>query len=60
MNKNNGAVGGMTLGGTLTVIFVVLKLVGVINWSWLWVLCPMWLPTAVFVVALIWAIHKFK
>ncbi len=62
MNKDGRTVNGMTLGGTLTVIFVVLKLVGVIHWSWLWVLAPMWLPIAifVFVVALIWAVHKFK
>lgn len=60
MNKDGRAVGGMTLSGTLTVIFVVLKLVGVIHWSWLWVLAPMWLPTAIFAAVLIWAVRKFK
>lgn len=40
--KNNSS-GGMTLGGVLLVVFVVLKLVGVINWSWLWVLSPLWI-----------------
>jgi hypothetical protein len=30
----------MGLASTLTVIFIVLKLVGVINWSWWWVLLP--------------------
>ena len=50
----------MASGGTLTVIFVVLKLVGVIHWSWLWVLAPMWLPTAIFAAELIWAVHRFK
>lgn len=35
----------------LTLIFVTLKLVGVITWSWWWVLSPIWLPV-VSVVAL--------
>lgn len=30
-----------------TVAFIVLKLTGVINWSWLWVLAPIWIPTAI-------------
>ncbi len=28
---------------TLTIVFVVLKLVGVIDWSWIWVLSPIWI-----------------
>ena len=27
----------------LTMIFLVLKLVGVIHWSWWWVLSPLWI-----------------
>jgi len=38
-----GSTGGLGLGGVLTVIFVVLKLLGLIKWSWLWVLSPMWI-----------------
>lgn len=30
----------------LTSVFVILKLLGAITWSWLWVLCPLWLPLA--------------
>ena len=30
--------------GLLGVAFVVLKLTGVINWAWLWVLAPFWIP----------------
>jgi hypothetical protein len=29
--------------GILTFIFVVLKLCNVINWSWWWVFCPIWI-----------------
>ena len=34
---------GVGLPTILTVIFVVLKLVGVIDWSWWWVLSPLWI-----------------
>lgn len=27
---------------TLTIVFVILKLTGVINWAWVWVLSPTW------------------
>lgn len=32
------------------VIFAVLKLTGVIAWSWWWVTCPLWAPVAVAVL----------
>lgn len=37
---------GEGFGAMLTVAFIVLKLCGVINWSWWWVLCPLWGPLA--------------
>ncbi len=49
--------GGLGLVSVLTLVFVVLKLTGVINWSWIWVLSPVWivglLVVAVFVVILV-------
>jgi hypothetical protein len=33
------------------VLFVALKLCGVIAWSWIWVIAPVWIPLA-FCVAL--------
>lgn len=36
--------GGITFSGLLTCIFIVLKLTNIINWSWWWVLSPIWLP----------------
>ena len=41
---------GLGLVSVLTIVFVVLKLVGVINWSWLWVLSPIWIDLLIFVV----------
>lgn len=42
---------------TLTLIFVVLKLLGLIDWPWLWVLSPIWISVlliaAVFGVILV-------
>lgn len=43
MNSNRNSSSGIGICGVLTIVFVVLKLVGVINWSWLWVLCPLWI-----------------
>ena len=33
--------------GTLTIVFIILKLTHVIDWSWWWVLAPLWIPVAV-------------
>lgn len=46
-NKTKGTAGGVTFCGLLTVAFIVLKLTGVICWSWLWVLAPLWIPTVI-------------
>lgn len=40
MESNNSRLG---LGDLLLVAFVVLKLCGVIDWSWWWVLSPAWI-----------------
>ena len=41
-----------SLTTVLLVIFVVLKLVGSIAWSWWWVLSPLWIPAVLWVVML--------
>ena len=41
-------------GGIVTpvaIVFVVLKLVHVISWSWWWVLSPLWTPVAAYLIA---------
>jgi hypothetical protein len=35
---------GIGFGGALTLLFITLKLIGVIQWSWWWVLSPIWIP----------------
>lgn len=46
-DRNRGTSDGMSFCSLLTVAFIVLKLVGVINWSWLWVLAPIWIPVVI-------------
>jgi hypothetical protein len=51
-SKNFNTTGG--IGGTLLQIaFIVLKLCGVINWSWMWVLSPMWIGFALWFVGVV-------
>lgn len=42
--------------GLLTIVFIVLKLTGVIAWSWLWVVAPLWAPVAIIVGLLLIAL----
>lgn len=45
--------GGVGVGGLLLVAFIVLKLVGVIDWSWWWVLSPAWIGVILTLIAVI-------
>lgn len=49
-SNRNSSSSGIGICGVLTIVFVVLKLVGVINWSWLWVLCPLWIDILLMVI----------
>lgn len=42
--------GGLGLASTITLIFIVLKLIGVIDWSWFWVFSPLIVSGAIFLV----------
>lgn len=44
---------GLGLSSVLTIIFVVLKLCGLIDWSWLWVLSPTWISIGLTVVLIL-------
>lgn len=37
----------------LGIVFIVLKLIGVIDWSWWWVLLPLWGPFVLFITVFI-------
>lgn len=52
-NNNDTSSSGMSFVGVLTLIFIVLKLIGVINWSWVAVLSPLWITLIIDVVIFI-------
>lgn len=37
----------------LTLLFITLKLLGKIDWSWWWVLSPLWITAAIVIVILV-------
>ena len=41
---NENAQGGIGFMGLLAIVFITLKLLGVITWSWWWVTAPLWGP----------------
>jgi len=53
-SSSSSSSGGIGFVGLLTIVFIVLKLTKYIDWSWWWVLSPIWISTIVFVaIALI-------
>lgn len=46
--------GGISFLGLLTIVFIALKLCDKIDWSWLWVLSPLWIPIILFIA--IWVL----
>ena len=51
MNNEKTTSGGIGFGSALLLTFIILKLVGVINWSWWWVLSPIWIPVVLLMAA---------
>ena len=47
--KNNG----IGFVGVLTIVFITLKLIGKISWSWWWVLSPIWISFLLVVAILL-------
>lgn len=39
--KTTASASGIGFCGLLTIVFIVLKLLGIVNWSWFWVLSPL-------------------
>ena len=63
MDKNTGS-SGIGLSTVLTIIFVVLKLVNVIDWSWWWVFSPTLISTGLTILIIvglvIYELHENK
>lgn len=46
MNKSSSTRSGVGFAGLLAIAFIVLRLTHVIEWSWWWVLSPIWISFA--------------
>lgn len=62
-SKSSSSGGGVGIPAVIQIVFIILKVVGVIEWSWFWVLSPTWISILVAIVALliffiVWAITK--
>ena len=58
--KSNDDSAGLGIAEVLTLIFIVLKLIGVIDWPWIWVLSPLWIGIAICVIIAIVVYGVFK
>jgi hypothetical protein len=45
-NKTNttSVNGGIGFSGLLFIVFLVMKLIHIIDWSWWWITAPLWIP----------------
>lgn len=54
MNDQNNKYGGgrskLGFASVLTLIFITLKLLGKITWSWVWVLSPLWIALLLMII----------
>jgi hypothetical protein len=60
-SSSTSASGGSGIGffGMLTILFIGLKLAGLIAWPWVYVLLPMWLPLAILLAIFVVAFAAF-
>lgn len=49
-NNNGNSSGGIGFVGFLTLLFIALKLLNKIDWTWVWVLSPLWISVAIVVL----------
>ena len=45
--------GGIGFSGLLTIVFITLNLTDYIDWSWWWVLSPLWIPFVVIAIVIV-------
>lgn len=59
MSQQQNTSGGVGFSSLLLILFIGLKLGKVIDWSWWWVLSPIWIPLA-FVIGIYAIIATLK
>jgi hypothetical protein len=63
MANSSSSSSGIGLGGLLFLVFLVLKLTHVIDWSWWWVTAPLWIGAILSIIIVggaFWIINKFN
>lgn len=60
--NNNNSSGGISFLGMLGILFIGLKIAGIIDWPWYLVLAPLWIPAAIAVAlaVILFMIYKLK
>lgn len=59
-SSNRSSGGGLGVCSVVGIVFIILKLTHLIDWSWWWVLAPFWIPAAgVLIFILIVILIKF-
>lgn len=58
--NNVGAVSGIGFLDALLLIFIVLKLIGIITWSWWVVLIPLWIELILIIVTIIFLVIRLN
>jgi hypothetical protein len=53
MSNKNINYNGIGFCELLTIVFIVLKLIGYISWSWIWILSPLWISWLVTILLII-------
>ena len=53
---NESSNGNISLPALLTTVFIVLKLIGKISWSWWWVFSPLWIYVAILLLVFLFDI----
>lgn len=53
MNRDNNYRAGVSIGDVVLIVFIILKLCKVINWSWFWVLSPLWISLILYIIVVI-------
>lgn len=52
MSTTSTNASGIGFPGLLAIVFITLKLLGKIDWSWWWVLSPLWISAIIFFTVL--------
>lgn len=60
MEKKYSVSSGIGLFELLGLTFIILKLCGVIDWSWWWVTAPIWIPIVLLfvIIAIVFVVGK--